>query len=155
MAQIAASEKKGCSSYSIYDLIHGAAFYSDSSLGQSTLYPEGYSDLSTENIKGYFSSLAAGSRSSVIGVNVKHDVLVKYAEQVSSFFGKNAPATSPVAYVGGEVRVRTHGASDANVGVGFSTGGFSGVSDAALGVLGLLVKGEGSADFNNYSGICL
>ena len=67
MVQHAAANLKGNNNYTMKDLAHGAAFYPDSPLGQSAVYTEGYSDISTPVIKEHFASHFTPARSTVIG----------------------------------------------------------------------------------------
>ncbi len=145
----ALKEAQACPWKSLKDAVGGAAFYPDSALGQTNIYPDGADDVNADAVKGFVQSHLTPSRTAVVGVNVNHATLTRFAEGLSSYFQAGGAAVDVASpYVGGEVRIRKHGASSANVALGFSTGGKKGVSESALEVLKHVV---GGANYTNYS----
>ena len=78
---------------------------------------------------------------------------MKFADTITGHFSASAsakPNDAAAPYVGGEVRSRVHGASDAHVGIGFSSGGIKESNDSALNVLSTLLSAHGNTQLSNY-----
>jgi processing peptidase subunit alpha len=129
----------------VWDMLHKAA-YCNNTLGFSTVASERHmSHFTPETIRSYLLEHCAPERMALVGVNVSHEELGKWA--MRSFADYNAipmkeRATAKAAYTGGDARA--DGATPfCHLAIGFEAPALAGKENAAAAVLRTIL-GEGS-----------
>lgn len=129
-----------CSEKSIFENVHGAAFYDDATLGRPVVSLDNLDALHADDLAQFYAEYVNSAGLALVGSGMDHAMLTSIANE---YFGDlqsvGAVAKASAKYVGGESRVKKLTAKNTYVALGFHTGGKTSADNAASHVLKALL----------------